>query len=303
MLLWLVNLVLLVICVLLSIAFVTLLERKILGYAQNRVGPNKVFLGGWVQPILDGVKLFLKERVLVGGSNILGFCIVPRFTFILIVVIWMSQSYFYFWINFKLRGVFLICCIGVSVYTTLLSGWFSNSKYSLLGGLRAAAQSISYEVRIVFILISAFFLMERFSLWSNRKIRGWLFLVLSPSFVCWLISCLAECNRAPFDFAEGESELVSGFNVEYGSILFTFIFLGEYGIILVFSILSVWIWVGGSKILFMVVRLFFIQYIFYIRRAYPRFRYDKLIRLAWFKILPISLGGFIFSYFLTILIF
>lgn len=277
--------VLRVVFVLLSVAFITLLERKILGYRQNRVGPNKVRMRGFLQPLLDGGKLFMKEISFSNKSKNIVYILSPMILFISMLIIWMFLPRYYYGTNRKLAILVLLCLIGVSSYSRLLSGWSSNSSYSILGGIRSCSQSIRYEISLSLIIFVWVFLYKTY------RLRG-LLETLFSSFVLLLmwgtifLSFVAECNRAPFDFSEGERELVSGFNVEYGRVNFSIIFIAEYGMIIFFSILlSLLI----SPLVTILLSFFLLNRVLLLRRVYPRFRYDKLIFLNWYKILPVSL--------------
>ena len=244
-----------VICILINVAFITLLERKILGYSQIRKGPNKVSIIGLIQPFNDAIKLFSKEIILPNLSNNIQFFFAPIIG--LIIVLTIFYSFPFFEINFCLRMsvVFIYIILRINVYPVLFSGWSSNSKYALLGRLRSVAQTISYEVRLALILI--FYLCFRISLriFLIMKINFFFIkiLIFLPIVGIWLISCVAETNRTPFDFAEGESELVSGFNIEYGSVIFALIFIAEYARIIFIRILfSIFFLQENSKSFFFI---------------------------------------------------
>lgn len=294
----LINYILLIICVLVGVAFVTLLERKILGYIQIRKGPNKVGYIGLLQPFSDAVKLFSKEQTLPTLSNFLPYYLSPVIRLFIRLLAWVVMPYGIGFVNFRIRTLFFLCCLSLGVYSTLRAGWRSNCKYSLLGRLRAAAQTISYEVRLALILLSFIFLVGGFNLQLFTLFQQdvWLIWLTFPLALIWLASCLAETNRTPFDFAEGESELVSGFNTEYRSGGFALIFMAEYARILFIRILFVLIFLGGDpcRVLFY-IKLVSIAFVFiWVRGTLPRLRYDKLIYLAWKRFLPVSLNYLIF---------
>nr|YP_009487536.1 NADH dehydrogenase subunit 1 [Anopheles benarrochi]AWB97964.1 NADH dehydrogenase subunit 1 [Anopheles benarrochi]AWB97990.1 NADH dehydrogenase subunit 1 [Anopheles benarrochi]AWB98016.1 NADH dehydrogenase subunit 1 [Anopheles benarrochi] len=289
---------LLVICVMVGVAFLTLLERKVLGYIQIRKGPNKVGFNGLLQPFSDAVKLFTKEQTYPLVSNYISYYFSPVFSLFLSLLIWMCIPYLIKLYSFNLGVLFFLCCTSLGVYTVMIAGWSSNSNYALLGGLRAVAQTISYEVSLALILLSFIFLIGNYNFLNfyNYQYYVWFIFFCFPLGLVWLASCLAETNRTPFDFAEGESELVSGFNVEYSSGGFALIFLAEYSSILFMSMLFVVIFLGGDiySLLFF-FKLTFISFIFiWVRGTLPRFRYDKLMYLAWKSFLPLSLNYLFF---------
>nr|YP_007025644.1 NADH dehydrogenase subunit 1 [Austinogebia edulis]AEW68283.1 NADH dehydrogenase subunit 1 [Austinogebia edulis] len=297
-LLMIVNYLILIICVLISVAFVTLLERKILGYIQIRKGPNKVGFMGLLQPFSDAVKLFTKEQTMPTLSNFFPYYMSPIFSLFVSLVVWSVIPYETGLMNFNLGILFFLCCLSLGVYSTMAAGWSSNCKYSLLGSLRAVAQTISYEVSLALILLSIIFLVGGFNmeLFNNYQKELWFLWFTLPLSMIWFVSCLAETNRTPFDFAEGESELVSGFNTEYGAGGFALIFMAEYASILFMSALFVIIFLGGSpcSILFY-FKLGVIAFAFvWVRGTLPRLRYDKLMYLAWKGFLPVSLNYLFF---------
>nr|YP_010615475.1 NADH dehydrogenase subunit 1 [Dodona dipoea]WAT94145.1 NADH dehydrogenase subunit 1 [Dodona dipoea] len=290
----LIGLIILVIGVLISLAFLTLLERKVLGYIQIRKGPNKLGFMGLLQPFSDGVKLFSKEMIYPNYSNYLFYYLSPVIGFILSLVIWMLIPYYFNLISFNLGMLFFLCCISLGVYVLLMAGWSSNSNYSLLGGLRAVAQTISYEVSLALIMMSSLIMMMSFNLMNLNyyQMKIWFIFIMFPLSMCFLSSLMAETNRTPFDFAEGESELVSGFNVEYSSGGFALIFLAEYSMILFMSMLFVMMYMGGySMNLLFYLKLAMVSFMFiWIRGTLPRYRYDKLMYLCWKSYLPVSLN-------------
>nr|YP_009515437.1 NADH dehydrogenase subunit 1 [Anopheles splendidus]ART64931.1 NADH dehydrogenase subunit 1 [Anopheles splendidus] len=289
---------LLVICVMVGVAFLTLLERKVLGYIQIRKGPNKVGFNGLLQPFSDAVKLFTKEQTYPLLSNYISYYFSPVFSLFLSLLIWMCIPYLIKLYSFNLGVLFFLCCTSLGVYTVMIAGWSSNSNYALLGGLRAVAQTISYEVSLALILLSFIFLVGNYNFLNFYIFQDyvWFIVFCFPLSLVWLASCLAETNRTPFDFAEGESELVSGFNVEYSSGGFALIFLAEYSSILFMSMLFVVIFLGSDIYSFMFfLKLTFISFIFiWVRGTLPRFRYDKLMYLAWKSFLPLSLNYLFF---------
>nr|QXN53084.1 NADH dehydrogenase subunit 1 [Hemerobius simulans] len=289
---------LLIICVLVGVAFLTLLERKVLGYIQIRKGPNKVGFCGIPQPFCDAIKLFTKEQTYPIVSNYLMYYVSPIISLFLSLVIWMIFPYLSNLFNFNLGLLFFLCCTSMGVYTVMIAGWSSNSNYALLGGLRAVAQTISYEVSMALLLLCFVILIGSFNLMDFEIYQKniWFMFLTFPLMLMWLSSSLAETNRTPFDFAEGESELVSGFNVEYSSGGFALIFLAEYASILFMSMLFSVIFLGsGIFSLFFYMKLTFISFVFiWVRGTLPRYRYDKLMYLAWKSYLPVTLNYLLF---------
>nr|YP_009469730.1 NADH dehydrogenase subunit 1 [Sphodromantis lineola]AVE15586.1 NADH dehydrogenase subunit 1 [Sphodromantis lineola] len=288
----------LVIFVMVGVAFFTLLERKVLGYIHLRKGPNKVGFMGLLQPFGDAIKLFCKEHVNPLVSNYLLYYVCPVFSLFLSLILWMLMPYMSGLFSFNLGLFFFLVCTSMGVYTVMLAGWSSNSNYALLGGLRAVAQTISYEVSLALILLSFVFLISSYSLFDfyYYQMGIWFLFLCLPLSNVWFVSCLAETNRSPFDFAEGESELVSGFNVEYGSGGFALIFLSEYSSILFMSMLMCVIFLGSNLSSFtFYLKLIFIAFMYiWVRGTLPRYRYDKLMYLAWSSFLPLSLNFLIF---------
>nr|WDE73813.1 NADH dehydrogenase subunit 1 [Stenopelmatus sp.] len=300
-----ISLILLIICVLIGVAFLTLLERKVLGYIQIRKGPNKVGFVGIPQPFADAIKLFTKEQTYPSLSNYFLYYFSPIISLFLALLVWIIYPYLTSLFSFNYGLLFFLCCTSMGVYTVMIAGWSSNSNYALLGGLRAVAQTISYEVSLALILFSFIFLVDGYSLGMFLLYQNniWFIMITFPLGLSWFASCLAETNRTPFDFAEGESELVSGFNVEYSSGGFALIFLAEYASILFMSMLFCVIFLGCDVYSFMFfVKLTFVSFMFiWVRGTLPRFRYDKLMYLAWKSFLPLSLNYLFFFVGLSIL--
>nr|YP_010417699.1 NADH dehydrogenase subunit 1 [Junonia hierta]USF17858.1 NADH dehydrogenase subunit 1 [Junonia hierta] len=280
------------------VAFLTLLERKVLGYIQIRKGPNKMGYMGLLQPFCDAIKLFSKEQVYLNYSNYLVYYFSPVMSFILSLMVWMLIPYMFNMIMFNLGILFFLCCTSIGVYTLMVAGWSSNSNYSLLGGLRAVAQTISYEVSMSLIMMSSIIMIMDFNLMKffDYQVMIWFMFMMMPLSLCFLSSLMAETNRTPFDFAEGESELVSGFNIEYSSGGFALIFLSEYSSILFMSLLFVIMYMGGYDLtLIFYLKLVFLSFFFiWVRGTLPRYRYDKLMYLCWKSYLPISLNFLLF---------
>nr|WBV74583.1 NADH dehydrogenase subunit 1 [Timomenus komarovi] len=293
-----VGYLMLLVGVLVGVAFFTLLERKVLGYMQLRKGPNKVGFSGLLQPFSDAVKLFTKEISLPMKANYLTYLITPVMAFFLSMLLWSVMpvgwgSYGFIW-----GGLFFFSVTSLGVYTVMISGWASNSSYALLGGLRAIAQTISYEVSLALITLFFLGLVGSFELGLFIQFQNymWFMGVGAPLTMCWFTSSLAETNRTPFDLAEGESELVSGFNVEYSSGGFALIFLAEYCSILFMGGMISLLSMGGFS---SSINCFFILVgvsttFIWIRGTLPRFRYDKLMHLTWKGFLPVALNFLIF---------
>nr|AST15000.1 NADH dehydrogenase subunit 1 [Lema sp. EMHAU-15083113]ATN23503.1 NADH dehydrogenase subunit 1 [Lema sp. EMHAU-15071010] len=286
--------------ILVGVAFFTLFERKLLGYIQIRKGPNKLGWIGLLQPFSDAIKLFTKEQVYPYMSNFNLYYLCPLLNLLLALFLWLSLPFLTVNLNFNFSFLFIVSISSVSVYTIMLAGWSSNSNYSLLGSLRSVAQTISYEVSLIMILLSYLFLIMSLSVLDLIKYQEyiWLFFLMPCLSYMWLVSSLAETNRTPFDFAEGETELVSGFNVEYSSGGFAMIFLAEYSNIMFMSVLSSLLFLGSNliSIFFVMKVLILIFFWVWVRGTLPRFRYDKLMYLAWKSYLPVSLN-FLFYYF------
>nr|YP_010439642.1 NADH dehydrogenase subunit 1 [Pida apicalis]UTC33531.1 NADH dehydrogenase subunit 1 [Pida apicalis] len=293
-----IGLIILIIGVLIGVAFLTLLERKVLGYIQIRKGPNKLGFMGILQPFSDAIKLFTKEVIYPNYSNYVMYYFSPVLSFIISLLIWMVIPYYFNLITFNLGVLFILSCLSLGVYGVMVAGWSSNSNYSLLGGLRSVAQTISYEVSLSMILLSSILMIMSFDLekFSLMQSNMWFMIIMFPLSLCWISSMLAETNRTPFDFAEGESELVSGFNVEYSSGGFALIFLAEYSSILFMSFLFVIFYMGGYNLMFFFyLKLMFISFLFiWVRGTLPRYRYDKLMYLAWSGYLPVSMNFLLF---------
>nr|QYJ09234.1 NADH dehydrogenase subunit 1 [Notonecta amplifica] len=295
---FLISILVLIVLILVAVAFVTLLERKVLGYIQLRKGPNKVGMMGLLQPFSDGIKLFFKEQTFPYLSNFIIYFFSPILMLVLSFLLWVLFPFLVNVYSFNLGVLFFFCCTGLGVYGVLMCGWSSNSNYALLGSLRAVAQTISYEVSMALILVCMLLFIFSFNFVDFMYYQSycWFIFFSFPLFFAWFSSCLAETNRSPFDFAEGESELVSGFNIEYSSGGFAFIFLSEYMNIIFMSLLCCIIFLGCDIYsLFFYLKLVFLVFMFiWVRGTLPRFRYDKLMYLTWKVFLPMSLNYLLF---------
>ena len=287
--------------VLISVAYLTLAERKIIGYSQTRKGPNVVGIYGLLQPLADGVKLFSKEMLIPNHVSIFLYFFSPILALTLGLAVWglMPLNSYSVISDINLGILIIFALSSVGVYAILMSGWSSNSKYAFMGALRAAAQMISYEVSIGLIIISVILCSGSMSLINiiyGQEQTIWFIFPLLPAAFMFFISCLAETNRAPFDLTEGESELVSGYNVEYSSMTFALFFLAEYAHIIFMSFLFTLIFLGGwsfiisSPILFFIKGTFIVFLFVWVRTSFPRLRYDQLMSLLWKSYLPLSLG-------------
>jgi NADH-quinone oxidoreductase subunit H len=302
-----------VVPLLISVAYFTIAERKFMGSIQRRRGPNVIGFVGLLQPLADGLKLFVKETILPSNSNIYVFLLAPILTFVLSLIGWavipLSESIVISDMN--LGVLYLFAISSLSVYGIVMAGWSSNSKYPFLGSLRSAAQMISYEVSIGFIIVNICVCVGSFNLTQIvlAQEKVWFIIPLFPMFVLFYISMLAETNRHPFDLPEAEAELVSGYNVEYSAMTFALFFLGEYANMLLMSTFSSLLFLGGWLPLFDILPLnilpgsfwlsikIIIGVLFFIltRAALPRYRYDQLMHIGWKSFLPLSLGYLIFT--------
>jgi NADH-quinone oxidoreductase subunit H len=296
-----------VVPLLLAIAYFIYAERKVLAYSQLRKGPNVVGPFGLLQPIADGLKLLMKETVVPSGANRIVFIAAPILTFTLALVAWAVIPFDYGVVisDINVGILYLFAISSLSVYGIIMAGWASNSRYAFLGALRSAAQMVSYEVAIGFVLVTVLLCAGSLNLsdvvLAQRHI--WFAIPLLPMFVIFFVSGLAETNRAPFDLPEGESELVAGYFVEYSAMAFALFFLGEYGNMILVSAMTAILFLGGwlapfgvapftwvpAPVWFLLKTAFVMFCILWVRATFPRFRYDQLMRLGWKVFLPFSL--------------
>jgi NADH-quinone oxidoreductase subunit H len=296
-----------VVPLLVAVAYLTYFERKVIGAMQMRKGPNVVGPFGLLQPLADGVKLFAKETILPAGANKLMFAMAPMLTFILAMIAWavipFDEGMVLADINVGVLYLFAISSLGV--YGVIMAGWASNSKYAFLGALRSAAQMVSYEVSIGFVMITVLLCVGSLNLSAIVEAQKtvWFAIPLLPMFVIFFVSALAETNRAPFDLPEGESELVAGYFVEYSSMTFALFFLGEYANMILMSGITAILFLGGWLPIFdiapfnwipgpiwLALKICFVLFFFlWVRATFPRYRYDQLMRLGWKVFLPFSL--------------
>lgn len=287
---WLVHCVLL----LLSVAFFTLFERKVMGLFHNRLGPNKVSFIGLLQPLLDAFKLLTKQSITPLRANKFTYHASPHVALVLALFIWLTMPSLYMTFNINYSFVVFFCVGSIIVFSVLMAGWASNSKYSLIGSLRSVAQSISYESVFSTLIVLALVVVMSFSVRRSIRVSSPILIFLLP---IWVICTLAETHRAPFDFSESESELVSGFNTEYSGAYFAFIFLSEYTVLLYSCMLISFLflsWLLPCRIFFVVCLTLLLRFVFiWIRITFCRFRYDMLMMTSWKILLPIVLMLFV----------
>ena len=297
----------LIVPLLVAVAYLTYFERRVIGAIQLRKGPNVVGPFGLFQPFADAIKLLAKETILPAGANKLIFLIAPMLTFVLSLIAWavipVGAGLVIADINVGILYLFAISSLGV--YGVIMSGWASNSKYAFLGALRSAAQMVSYEVSIGFVIITVLLCVGSLNLTDIVEAQKtvWFAIPLLPMFVVFFVSALAETNRAPFDLPEGESELVAGYFVEYSSMSFALFFLGEYANMILMSAITVILFLGGwlppfdiapfnwiPGPIWFCLKVAALLFVFlWVRATFPRYRYDQLMRLGWKVFLPLSL--------------
>ena len=309
--LWIViKILLLVVPLLIGVAYLTYAERKVIGAMHLRRGPNVVGPYGLLQPIADGMKLFFKETIIPTGANKVVFLVAPMLTFSLALIAWavipVGNGLVIANINVGVLYLFAISSLGV--YGVLMAGWSSNSKYAFLGGLRSAAQMVSYEVSMGFIIITVLLVAGSLNLSDIVRAQQetiWFVVPLFPMAVIFFITTLAETNRHPFDMPEAEAELVSGYNVEYSAMTFALFFLGEYANMILMAGMTTILFLGGwlpildvapfnwiPGPIWFALKMAFVLFIFlWVRATFPRYRYDQVMRLGWKVFLPISLAA------------
>lgn len=303
------RIIMIIVPLLIGVAYLTLMERKVIAAMQLRRGPNVVGPFGLLQPLADGLKLFLKEVIIPSRSSKAVFIFAPMLTFMLAMLGWavipVHENFVLADINVGVLYLFAISSLGV--YGIIMAGWASNSKYAFLGAIRSAAQMVSYEVSIGLVIITVLLAVGSLNLTDivlSQKEHGWfVFTGLFPMFIVFFISALAETNRHPFDLPEAEAELVSGYNVEYSSMTFALFFLGEYANMILMSAMATILFLGGwlppfeldifayvPSVIWFVLKVVFMLYVFiWARATLPRYRYDQLMRLGWKVFLPLSL--------------
>jgi NADH-quinone oxidoreductase subunit H len=293
--------------VLIAVAYLTYAERKVLAAIQLRKGPNVVGPFGLLQPFADAIKMLTKETIIPSGANRVLFIMAPMLTFTLAMLAWAVIPVNAGWAiaNINVGVLYLFAISSLGVYGIIIAGWASNSKYAFLGALRSAAQMVSYEVSMGFVLVTVLLCAGSLNLTDIvlAQTKVWFFIPLFPMFIIFFISALADCNRAPFDLPEGESEIVAGFFVEYSSMSFGLFFLGEYANMILMSALTSILFLGGwlpplslapftwiPGPLWMILKICFCLFVFiWVRATFPRYRYDQLMRLGWKVFLPFSL--------------
>ena len=294
----------LIIPVLIGVAYLTYFERKVMGAMQSRKGPNVVGPFGLMQPFADAVKMLMKETIIPTGADKILFILAPMLTFGLAILAWAVVPVNNGWgiANINVGILYLFAVSSLGVYGVIISGWASNSKYAFLGAMRSAAQMVSYEVSMGFVIVTVLILSGSLNLNHivNAQKHIWFFIPLFPLFIIFFISGLAETNRAPFDLAEGESEIVAGFFVEYSSMAFGLFFLGEYANMILMSAMTTILFLGGwlspvpfipSGVGWFILKLLICLFVFvWVRATLPRLRYDQLMALGWKVFLPISMA-------------
>lgn len=303
------KVILIVLPLLLSVAYLTYAERRVIGLMQMRRGPNRVGPFGLLQPIADAVKLIFKETIVPTPASKIVFMIAPMITFILSLVGWAVIPFSEGWVlsDMNVGVLYVLAVSSLGVYGIIMAGWASNSKYAFLGAIRSSAQMISYEVSMGLVIVTVLLVTGSLNLSEivehQRDMPFWIHMLLAPMAVVFFISVLAETNRLPFDLPEAESELVAGYNVEYSSMSFALFFLGEYANMILVSAMTVTFFMGGylppfgisflyliPGFIWFVLKICFLLFVFlWIRATLPRYRYDQLMHLGWKVFLPLTL--------------
>lgn len=311
----LVKIVAILIPLIIAVAYLTLAERKVIGYIQSRIGPNRVGFRGLLQPFADVIKLLLKEIILPQPSNRYMFIVAPIFSLAPALAVWAVIPFMpgVVLANINAGVLYLFAMSSLGVYGILIAGWASNSKYAMFGAMRSAAQTVSYEIAMGFALVGVLLAagtmnLQQIVLAQQGGIWQWYFIPLLPLFMVFWIAGIAETNRAPFDLAEGESEIVAGFHVEYSGVAFALFFLAEYMSMILISILISLLFVGGwlspfegipvlettfawvPGIVWLLLKTAFFLFVYlWVRATFPRYRYDQLMRLGWKVLIPLTI--------------
>jgi len=305
------KIILIVIPVMISVAYLTYFERRVIGFMQSRIGPNRVGYFGLLQPIADSLKLMFKEIVLPTKSNNFLFFLAPLLSIAPALAAWAVIPFDYEMVLADINAglLYVLAMTSIAVYGVIIAGWASNSKYAFLGSLRSAAQIVSYEIAMGFTLVGVLMCANSLNLGDiviaqEGGISQWYCWPLFPLFIIYFISAVAETNRAPFDVAEGESEIVAGFHVEYSGMAFALFFLAEYANMILVSILAVIMFLGGwlspvsfipDGIFWLIIKVAFVLFCFlWLRATFPRYRYDQIMRLGWKVFIPLTLVWIIF---------
>ena len=314
----LVKIVAILVPLLLTVAYFTYIERKVIGYMQVRIGPNRVGPRGWLQPIADAMKLMFKEIIFPSGANKVLFIIAPTLAISTALAAWAVIPFGAEMVlaDINVALLYILAMTSIGVYGVILAGWASNSKYAIMSTLRTAAQVVSYEIAMGFALVGVVMAARSLNIGeivmgqSGSGILGWYMWPLLPLFVIYFVSGVAETNRAPFDVAEGESEIVAGFHVEYSGILFAIFFLAEYANMILISVLAALMFMGGwlspfadvsflglgssflagSSIIWLISKTAIFMFLFlWFRATFPRYRYDQIMRLGWKVFIPVTI--------------
>jgi NADH-quinone oxidoreductase subunit H len=309
------KIVAIVVPLMLCVAYLTLAERKVIGWMQVRIGPNRVtffgipWLGGWAQPIADGLKLLVKEIIVPTGANKFLFVLAPVMAITPALAAWAVVPFGPERVlaNVDAGLLYIMAITSMGVYGIIIAGWASNSKYAFLGSLRSAAQMVSYELAMGFALVCVLMAAQSLNLGEIVRMQqgsyglfGWFWVPLFPIFLVYIISGVAETNRAPFDVAEGESEIVAGFHVEYSGMAFAVFFLAEYANMILIATLASVMFLGGwlspvpflpDGFVWLAAKVSFVLFCFlWFRATFPRYRYDQIMRLGWKVFLPLTIG-------------